>query len=535
MKRSIVSFIFFAFIAMAAVGQGLENFANFPGTGNTYQDGTFAGQDGSTWNYWQCRGDMTITAPTPCLGKGRTPTAEITSGTLQNGCGTLSFDYMQAFSTNVALDVFVNGLLVATVTSNSETGVVKNSGSITVNTPGTFTLDFKQNSNTAGQVSIDNITWTAYSAAPLPEPTNYPTAFTGTPVPYAINLSWVDASGGQVPAAYILLASTQDNIVAPVDGTPIVNDPNLSDGTGALNVNQGVQLASFSNLQSNTPYYFKLFPYTNSGSNINYKTDGTAPALTVTTPNTVTLNSQNFNSYSLAPWTAYNVVGAQLWVIDSIHGVGGSACAKMSGYAGGNFENEDWLISPPMNFNNYINESMVFQSAYKYTGPGLEVMISNDYNGTGDPTLYNWIPLTATWSAGNWVWTSSGQINLSGVSGTAVYIGFRYMSTSTEGSTWELDDIMITGDMPVGIGNPETASNVTVYPNPASGSAVISFGDNLQKRISVVSIVGTEVFSTITEQTNLTLDLSTYARGVYLIKCENLGSKQATVTKLIVK
>ncbi len=42
-------------LAMAmAFGQGFETFDNFPATGSTYQDGTFPGQDGSTWTYVQC-------------------------------------------------------------------------------------------------------------------------------------------------------------------------------------------------------------------------------------------------------------------------------------------------------------------------------------------------------------------------------------------------------------------------------------------------------------------------------------------------
>lgn len=535
MKRQILTLMAVILSIGLIQAQGLENFANFVGTAGTYTDGTFTGQDGSTWNYYQCRSDMPIVAPSPCLGKGRTPDAEVVSGSIQNGCGVLSFSYMQAFSTNVNLDVFVNGLLVGNVTSNGEVSIVKNSGSITVNTPGAFTLSFKQNSSSAGQVTIDDITWTGYSSAPLPEPTNYPTAFAGSTLPYTINLSWVDATGAQVPTAYIILGSDQDNISTPVDGTPIPNDPDLADGTGALNVNLGTQSCTFANLPSNTPYFFKVFPYTNSGTNINYKTDGTAPSVNITTPNTVTLNHQDFSSFSLAPWMPYNVVGAQVWAIDSIHGVGGTPCAKMSGYSGGNFENEDWLISPVMNFNNYINESMSFQSAYKYAGPTLEVMISNDYDGSSDPTLFNWTPLTATWSPGNWAWTPSGNINLSGISGSAVYVGFRYMSTVTEAPTWELDDITITGDEPVGMGDLTSAETVKVFPNPTSEKVTLVFNNSEPKVVSILSVIGTEVYSKSIQSGTLEINVSGFSRGVYFIRTTYTSSQKSQVTKIIVR
>ena len=109
MKKLLLSTAILIAVALFNVSfaDGLETFDNFPETGNSYQDGTFAGQDGSTWEYWQCRGDKPITGQAPCLGKARTPTAEVTSGTISGGFGTINFDYMQAFSTGVNLDVFV--------------------------------------------------------------------------------------------------------------------------------------------------------------------------------------------------------------------------------------------------------------------------------------------------------------------------------------------------------------------------------------------------------------------------------------------
>ena len=142
-------------------GGGTEDFANYTVSGSTYVDGTFTGSDGSTWTYNQCRGNIVISAPTPCLKN--LPTAEVYSGTIEGGCKVLSFDYMQAFSTDVNLDVYVNDNLKATVTSSGEQSTVKSSGSITVNESGDFVLKFIQNSSGSGQVAIDNVVWTGGS------------------------------------------------------------------------------------------------------------------------------------------------------------------------------------------------------------------------------------------------------------------------------------------------------------------------------------------------------------------------------------
>ena len=84
---------------------GFEDFANFPETENSYVDGTFRGQDGSTWSYVSCQGSKVIDAPTPGMGKGKTPPAQIESGTLSGGCGALSFEYKQLYTATVAVDV----------------------------------------------------------------------------------------------------------------------------------------------------------------------------------------------------------------------------------------------------------------------------------------------------------------------------------------------------------------------------------------------------------------------------------------------
>jgi len=146
----------------------IETFANYPETGSSYNNGSFTGQDGTTWTYDQCRGDIMISDETPCLGKGRTPEASITSGTISGGMGILSFQYKQAFSSDVKMDVYVNGSKITTVTSSNETGSIKESGSISVNVSDNVVLKFVQQSSESGQVAIDNISWTSYTVSTEP-------------------------------------------------------------------------------------------------------------------------------------------------------------------------------------------------------------------------------------------------------------------------------------------------------------------------------------------------------------------------------
>ena len=312
----------------------------------------------------------------------------------------------------------------------------------------------------------------------FPEPTNYPTAFTATAMGNTIDLAWTDAIGAQLPSAYIVYISDQDNIVAPVDGTPVSDDLDLSDGTGAKNVGFGQEAYTFSNLATYTTYYFAIYPYTNNGLDIDYKNDGTAPSATAATTSTVIY--EDFD-WSWMAWTPVSVTGTQVWEIDDF-GVGNSDCAKMSGYSGGSNENEDWLISPPMNLDAYTNENLTFYTAMNYTGPDLVVKYSTDYDGGGDPSTASWTDISATLSAGGWAWTPSGDIDLSGVSGTNVYLAFVYTSTSSNSATWEVDNVLVTGDGtdPTGV-----VINEIMYDSPGNDEQWIELYNNTTGNIDV--------------------------------------------------
>ncbi|NCA84494.1 MAG: T9SS type A sorting domain-containing protein [Clostridia bacterium] len=116
-----------------------------------------------------------------------------------------------------------------------------------------------------------------------PEPSEYPANFDAQATQQQVDLSWTDAGGSQLPDAYLILARTDLNFVVPQDGTFVPNDYDFSDGTGAANVAFGAQAFSFFDMMPSTTYYFRIYPYTNSGSNTDFKTDGTAPSTSATT------------------------------------------------------------------------------------------------------------------------------------------------------------------------------------------------------------------------------------------------------------
>lgn len=512
--------------------QGMEDFTNFPETGNSYQDGSFVGLDGSTWTYTQCRGDIAIALPTPTLGKNRTPTSSVESGLIPGGIGVLSFDFMQAFSSSVNLDVYVNGVYITSVTSNNEVNIVKNSGDITVNVPGDFRLQFIQHNTSAGQVSIDNMVWTGYTITALPEPTNYPENFSANVGPFSIILNWDDATtGAQVPQAYLIKASTSNNITAPIDGTPVPDDLDLSDGSGAKNIVQGVETFTFTGLANNQVYYFRIYPYTNTGSLIDYKTDGNAPFASASTLYMSLIHSQDFNDRTFGSWTAVSVIGDQQWTIDTIHGIGNTSCARISGYATTSNANEDWLISPKLNFANYTSEIIQFYSAKNYTGPDIQVMVSTDYSGLGNPNLAYWENLDAVLSPGGWAWTFSENVDIANFASGNLYTAFKYTSTATESATWEIDDIKIWGHQEIGIEQTKI-HQISISPNPAREFVKISIQH--PSELLLYSLTGEKLLQIHLSQGTNSLNLQDYPSGIYIIKLVPEGYP-TEVYKLIIR
>jgi endonuclease I len=108
------------------------------------------------------------------------------------------------------------------------------------------------------------------------EPAAHVTSFTaGTATTTTIPLTWTDSD-----AQYYLIKGSSVSFAAitdPVDGTA------EADGALVHNVNQGVQTYTFTGLTSATTYYFKIYPYNNTGTDVNYKTDGVVPTASATT------------------------------------------------------------------------------------------------------------------------------------------------------------------------------------------------------------------------------------------------------------
>ncbi len=113
-------------------------------------------------------------------------------------------------------------------------------------------------------------------------PSNHITLLTSTlinPFSNTIMLNWNDATGTNLPDAYLIKGSNVSYaaISNPIDGVlPSVD-------LFTKKVNQGIKTVTFTGLNSSTFYYYKIFPYTNTGTDVKFKIDGVVPTISLNT------------------------------------------------------------------------------------------------------------------------------------------------------------------------------------------------------------------------------------------------------------
>jgi hypothetical protein len=290
-------------------------------------------------------------------------------------------------------------------------------------------------------------------------------------------------------------------------------------------------------------------------------TGGTATPLTKT--NIITVSSltaqyvgpfiEDFEelttSFSNDWWVINN--GGQTWASTSIAAKTGLRSVRIRNHFTGNDGEEDELISPSYDLSTSTVKTMTFEYAFaKKTSADTDKLLVYYSTNCGATWLLK-LPLSSSSiatasnsaaefapSAGDWVKKS---VSLSSI-GTATNVRFKFAFTSGGGSNVYLDDINV-GGVAVGIDDFSNIASFSVYPNPTSSSAQISF--NLTKDVNNLSIkvknaVGQEVTSVINSQSfdsgKYTLKIDEQRKlssGIYFIEFN--ADNNIKVQKLIVQ
>ena len=231
---------------------------------------------------------------------------------------------------------------------------------------------------------------------------------------------------------------------------------------------------------------------------------------------------KDFEDLSLTSngWTNVVVTGTTNWGVGSFSG---ENYARVSNFSGGaNSEAEVWLISPSVNLAASSAPVLNFITLAKFDGDPLQLMISTDYSGTGNPNNATWDDITASaeWDEdfADWGdWVCSGDIGLSNYKEASVHIGFKYIGSNSDGTTWEVDDIaLFDGD---GLSVEKAIENVVeVYPNPANDILNIALENNNNTKINIIDITGKTVLTQELKAQNNIISVQNLESGLYFVE-----------------
>ena len=147
----------------------------------------------------------------------------------------------------------------------------------------------------------------------------------------------------------------------------------------------------------------------------------------------------------------FSVTGAQVWSCtafgrDAANMPLGSAPqgVQINGFSGTNIPNEDWLLSPSYDLTTTTYPLLSFYSRTRFNGAPLQLKISTDYPGTGDPRNYTWTDINGKFPGQTTdAWTLSSDINLAAFKGSNVHFAFVYQSSEDDGARWTIDDVTV--------------------------------------------------------------------------------------------
>lgn len=252
----------------------------------------------------------------------------------------------------------------------------------------------------------------------------------------------------------ILLKKVSDgSTVKTIDVTTA--DVSVAGTSASFNINS---------LAFNTSYYFEI----SAGAFIDANDNGFAGLSGTTAWNFTTMatppvgllgTTYDFNTCSgnlPGGFSQFNILGAQVWGCtafgrDATNPPSGSAPngLQMNGFGNGiDNSNQDWLISPSFDLTTTSFPLLSFWSRTAFAGATLQLKVSTDYSGTGDPNGATWTDLNGKFpSPVSDVWTLSENINLSNYKTANTYFAFVYSSTTEDGARWTLDDITVTNSL----------------------------------------------------------------------------------------
>ncbi len=201
--------------------------------------------------------------------------------------------------------------------------------------------------------------------------------------------------------------------------------------------------------------------------------------------------------------------------------------------------NESWLVTPAVNMNAIENASFSFDmTSYNASktvsacGAGqFEVYYSTvSFDGSTINTD-NWQRFTSVDNetlSEKWDWITV-NVDVNSIVGDAVCFAFVHSCGSSDGTTWEIDNVKLSGDVVAELPS-VNSPQLCIYPNPAKDAFYLSASVD---QLVVISLSGQVLKVQNDVKAQDEIYIASLKSGIYLIK--TLSGSESQVLRLIVE
>ena len=306
MIKNFTIVLLFIFSGASVTAQGLETFTNMPANNSSYLVRNWTGDNGITWTVNDARTDQTINGRALGYRNGT-----LTSGTIPNGVGDLSFQYKYLFTgSNASLTVRVNNIVVGTITVLSTQTTPATATLSNINIAGNVVIEIQQTVSGA-RVAIDDLTWTAAGPACTPPVTQATSASVNNIATTTFEVTWTAGSGTN---SLVVIKSGTAVASSPVSGTSYTANAVFATG-GTISAGEYVvyngtgNSVSVSGLTSGTQYHASVYTFNSADNCYNTTSPAVTSAVTTCTEPTVqvgTINISPFTTSANISWSGGN-------------------------------------------------------------------------------------------------------------------------------------------------------------------------------------------------------------------------------------
>ena len=366
------------------------------------------------------------------------------------------------------------------------------------------------------------------------------------------NLTWTGTAVNNTPQVVTYTPSAgQMNVPVATTSLSIEFDKNITIGTGNVTVNNitdatnqviaagsctaagmvvtipGVTLLAgkqYAVQYDSTCFKWNTFSCLGVYNNTSWTFMTELPVL----PPVTTLNETfvGCNAPMFGMFKEFNTLGTQTWRCSNF-GRNDTDAVYMNGFAGGaTQDNEDWLISPPLDLSSMAAPYLHFWSKKRFSGTNTkEVFVSNNF--AGDPNTATWNNLNVSFVNLDTTYLFYNNNNLNSFKSSPFNIGFKYVSVSSgTADEWSIDDVYVT-DGPVGVLSFEQAGlDVLVLGNVTNQLPLQLRDANASEYVlTILDAMGNVITKTSIQTTRgknmFSIPTANLASGMYILNVKN--------------